>query len=86
MTKVQLSLTDKEAAILAGYGERFGYSLPKVIRFIISKAAESALQEKAVPVYPMSEATEKRGIMALQESESGKTKSVTDTDTYFDSL
>lgn len=86
MTKVQLSLTDEEAAILAGYGQRFGYSLPKVIRFIISKAAENAINEKTVPVYPMSEATEKRGLTALQESDSGKTKVVKNTDSYFDSL
>ena len=40
MTKVQLSLTDQEAAILAGYGEQFGYSLAKVAKFFISKAME----------------------------------------------
>ena len=43
MTKVQLSLTQEEAAILSGYGNQFGYSLPKTIKFLISKATENVI-------------------------------------------
>ena len=86
MTKVQLSLTDEEAAILSGYGEQFGYNLPKVIRFIISKAAENAIQGRTIPVYPMSESTEKTGLQALKEHESGKTTRLENIDEYFDNL
>ncbi len=86
MTKVQLSLTDEEAAILSGYGEQFGYNLPKIIRFVISKATEKALQEKTIPVYQMSEETEKKGLQALKENSEGKTSPVDNIDDYFDSL
>lgn len=86
MTKVQLSLTDEEAAILSGYGEQFGYNLPKVIRYIISKATEKALQEKTIPVYKMSEKTEEKGLQALKEHTEGKTSRVDNIDEYFESL
>lgn len=86
MTKVQLSLTDEEAAILSGYGEKFGYNLPKVIRYIISKATEKALEEKTIPVYKMSEETEKKGLQALKEYSEGKTSTIDNIDEYFDSL
>jgi flagellar motor component MotA len=86
MTKVQLSLTNEEAAILSGYGEQFGYNLPKVIRYIISKATEKALQEKILPIYQMSEKTEKKGLHALKEHKQGKTTKAEDIDTYFDNL
>jgi antitoxin component of RelBE/YafQ-DinJ toxin-antitoxin module len=86
MTKVQLSLTDEEAAILSGYGEQFGYSLPKVIRYLISKATERAIREKTVPVYSMGEKTEKKGLQALKEHEKGKTSRVDNVDDYFDAL
>lgn len=86
MTKVQLSLTNEEAAILSGYGEQFGYTLPKMIRYIISKAAERALREKTIPVYPMSEETEKKGLKALGEHNEGKTSKIDDIDEYFDSV
>ena len=86
MIKVQLSLTDEEAAILSGYGEQFGYNLPKVIRYIISKATEKALQEKTIPVYKMSEETEKKGLQALKEHTEGKTCIVNNINEYFESL
>lgn len=86
MTKVQLSLTDEEAAILSGYGEQFGYNLPKIIRYIISKATEKALQEEIIPVYHMSEETEKKGLQALKEHSEGKTSPIDSIDDYFDSL
>ncbi|MBA3724602.1 MAG: hypothetical protein H0W89_07010 [Candidatus Levybacteria bacterium] len=86
MTKVQLSLTDEEAAILSGYGEQFGYNLPKMIRYIISKATERALQEKTIPIYSMSEETEKKGLQALAEHKEGKTSKIDTIDDYFDSF
>jgi len=86
MTKVQLSLTDEEAALLSGYGAQFGYNLPKIIRYIISKAAERALREKTIPVYSMSEETEKKGSQALVEHNEGKTSKIDNIDEYFDSL
>ena len=86
MTKVQLSLTNEETAILSGYGEQFGYNLSKIVRYIISKAAERALQEKIVPVYQMSEKTEEKGLLALKEHAEGKTVAIDNINEYFESL
>ncbi|HYD34790.1 MAG TPA: hypothetical protein VD999_01860 [Vitreimonas sp.] len=86
MNKVQLSLTKEEAAILEGYGNQFGYSLPKTLRFIISKAAESFLRDGTMPVFEMSAKTEQSGMKALKEYRSRKTTAVSDTDEFFDNL
>ena len=86
MTKVQLSLTQEEAAILTGYGEQFGYSLPKTIKFMISKAAESVVRSGGLPVYEASDSLEKKALQALSEHKAGKTTAVTDFANYFDSV
>lgn len=86
MNKVQLTLTKEEAAILESYGTQFGYSLPKTLRFIISKAAESFIRQGIIPEFEMSAKTEQAGIDALKEYRAGKTKAVRSTDEFFDSL
>lgn len=86
MIKVQLSLTDEETSILTEYGSQFGYSLPKTIRFVISKAAEKFLSQGFIPTFEMSEKTEKSGLQALKEYKAGKTITVNDVDSFFDEL
>jgi hypothetical protein len=86
MTKVQLSLTNQEAAILTSYGSQFGYNLSKTIRFVISKASEEFLKESPIPVYQMSERAEKEGLEALNEYKKGKTTEIKDVDKFFNSL
>ena len=86
MTKVQLSLTQEEAAILIGYGDQFGYSLPKTIKFMISKAAESVVRSGSLPVYELPDSLEKKGLKALKEHRAGKTTGVKNFADYFDSI
>jgi hypothetical protein len=86
MNKVQLTLTNEESSILSSYGGRFGYSLPKTIRYIISKAAESYLREDTLPAYPMSKKTEQAGLRAKQQYQSGKTAQLKNVDEFIDSL
>ncbi|HEX7017541.1 MAG TPA: hypothetical protein VF209_01380 [Patescibacteria group bacterium] len=86
MNKVQLTLTKEEAAIIEGYGNRFGYSLPKTLRFIISKAAESFVKEGTIPVFEMSRKTEQAGLEALKEYRAGKTIAVDNIDEFIDNL
>ncbi|MBU1088529.1 hypothetical protein KKC08_05485 [Patescibacteria group bacterium] len=86
MTKVQLSLTNQEAAILNSYGSELGYNLSKTIRFLISKAAEKFLQKGTIPVYKMSQKTEKKGLQALKEYKTGKTIKIDDVDNFFSQL
>ncbi|MFC1710370.1 hypothetical protein ACFL0F_01780 [Patescibacteria group bacterium] len=86
MTKLQLTLTDKEAAVLKSYGSQFGYSLSKTVRFLISKATEKAIVGGTIPEFPMSESTEASGIEALKEHRAGKTTKVDDVSDYFTKL
>lgn len=86
MTKVQLSLTSQEAAILTSYGSQFGYNLPKTIRFIISKASENFLNEGTIPEYKMKAETEQKGLDAISEQKKGETIEVKDVDKFFDNL
>lgn len=85
MTKVQLSLTTQETAILGNYGSKFGYNLPKTIRFFISKASEEILKDN-IPTFQMSEETEKKGLQALKEYQEGKTIEVENVEEFFNSL
>lgn len=86
MVKVQLTLTDQEAALLAGYGSQLGYSVPKTAKFFIKKAAEKILIQGIVPVYEMSEETEQKGLAALEEHQAGKTVQVSDAKNFFEEL
>ncbi|MEA3354860.1 MAG: hypothetical protein U9Q63_00020 [Patescibacteria group bacterium] len=86
MTKVQLALTDQETTILNNYGSQFGYNLSKTIRFLISKAAESFLMQKTLPIFKMSPQTEAIGLKALKDHRAGKTTEIKDIDSFFDKL
>lgn len=86
MTKVQLTLTDQEAALLAGYGSQLGYSVPTTAKFFIKKAVEKILNQGVVPVYEMSEETEQKGLAALEEHKAGKTTKVTNVEKFFEEL
>lgn len=86
MTKVQLTLTDQEAALLAGYGSQLGYNVPKTAKFFIQKATEKILNQEIIPEYKMSVETEERGLQALAEHKAGKTTEVTDAKKFFEDL
>lgn len=83
MTKVQLTLTNNEAAILRSYGSQFGYNLARTIRFLISKTAEKAIIDGVAPEFYMSEKTEKIGLEALKEHRAGKSTKVDDISKFF---
>lgn len=83
MTKLQLTLTDQETALLTGYGNQLGYALPKVARFLLSKAAEEILKQGTVPVYEMSPKTEEAGLAALAEHKAGKTRNIKNIKDFF---
>ena len=86
MTKLQLTLTDNEAAILKSYGSQFGYNLSKTVRFLISKATERAIVEGVIPEFPMSEETERIGLEALKEHQAGKSIKIDDVSDFFSKL
>ena len=86
MTKVQLSLTNQETAILESYGSQFGYNLAKTIRYIITKTSEEFLKQNKIPVFPMSKKTESIALKALKDYKEGKTHEIKDIDEFLDNL
>ncbi len=86
MNKVQLTLTNQEAALLESFGAQFGYNLSKTIRYFVSKASESILQQGFMPTYEMSPQTEQKGLQALKDYRAGRTTQVSDVNAFFDSL
>ena len=57
--------------------------LSKTLKFIISKATENFANSMAVPVVPMSEAQEKKGLKAIEEAKKGNVTVVSDFSTFF---
>ena len=86
MTKVQLSLTPEETKILTKYGNKFGYNLPRTIRYVITKAAEDFLRDGEIPVYKASSKREAAGLKALKEYKEGKTVEIKNVEEFFDNL
>jgi len=86
MTKLQLTLTDNEVAILKSYGSQFGYNLSKTVRFLISKATEKAIIDGTILEFPMSEETETKGLEALKEHKAGKTTKIDDASAFIAKL
>lgn len=86
MTKIQVTLTDQEAAYLTQYGNLLGYSLPKTAKFFLSKEVERIATEQFLPSHPMSEQLEAKARQAVAEYKLGKTIKVTDIAAYFDAL
>ena len=86
MTKVQLTLTEQEVAILRGVGSLYGYNLPRTLKFIISKEVNRALQERVIPTYKMSKKMEKVALQAEKDYREGKTFPMDDIDKFFDEL
>lgn len=86
MTKVQLTLTDQEAAVLKGLGYRFGYSLTKTLKYLVSKEVDLALQNGVLPTFMMSKRMEKIALQAEKEYAEGKTSRITNIDEFFAKL
>lgn len=86
MVKLQLSLTDQEASLLASYGSLFGYNVTKTAKFILSKTVDQILREGLIPTYPLDDELEKEGLKELKEYKAGKTTKIDDVEKFFDSL
>lgn len=74
MTKLQIALTDQEAANLNLSAMNLGYSLTRFVKFLIGQAAFQVTQN--IPVYRMSPAAVKRADEAWKEYKEGKTVKV----------
>ena len=73
MNKLQLTITNEEAALLTTRAERIGYTLSRYVKFLIGKEAMAVLEEDTIPTYTMSDTTEKIALEALKSHRNGKT-------------
>lgn len=81
-TQIKITLPEELYLHLKSRAEKFGLGLASYVRHLVI----NDVRDIDVPVFKMSEETEKRGLQALKEHGEGKTTKVTDVDKYFDSL
>lgn len=74
MTKLQITLTDQEAANLNLSAMSLGYSLTRFVKFLLGK--EALETNKQVPVFKMSAKLEKSTKEAVEAYQRGKVYSV----------
>lgn len=67
---------------LKSRAERFGLNLASYVRHLVI----TDVKDIDVPVFRMSDKTEKRGLRALKEYREGKTTKIDDINKYFDNL
>jgi hypothetical protein len=69
MTKLQISLTDEETALLQNGADNLGYSLTRFVKFLLGQKAMELNQ--AVPTFNMSDKLEKRVEKAMKNFRAG---------------
>lgn len=72
MTKLQITLTDQEAKLLASKAAGLGYDVTRYVKYILAREAEEALEN--IPIFKASSSTEKLIREAIEEDEKGLTK------------
>jgi len=70
--KIQITLTPEEVSALSLKSRSLGYNVTKYVKFIVMKEASSVVEN--YPVFPMSQALEKRTMDALKLHEKGKSR------------
>lgn len=81
-TQVKITLPNELYLHLKSKAEKFGLGMATYIRHLVI----NDVKDVDIPVFKMSEKTEKRGLQALKEHAEGKTTKVDNIDKYFDSL
>ena len=72
MTKLQITLTDQEAELLAQKAELLGYDVTKYAKFVLAQKADEAVGN--IPVFKANKSMEKAIKDGLVEYRAGKTK------------
>ena len=81
-TQVKITLPDELYLHLRSRAEKFGLNLAAYIRNLII----NDVKDIDVPVFKMSEKTEKIALKALEDYKSGKTKAINNLDNYLANL
>lgn len=80
--QIKITLPEELYLHLKSKAEKFGLNLASYVRHLVI----NDVKDVDIPVFKMSERTEKNGLEALREYEEGKTNKIDDIDKYFDSL
>jgi predicted DNA-binding protein len=81
-TQVKITLPDELYLHLKSRAEKFGLNLAAYIRNLII----NDVKDIDVPVFKMSEKTEKIALKALEDYKNGKTKAINNLDNYLANL
>jgi len=81
-TQIKVTLPDELYFYLKSKAEKFGLNLAAYVRHLVL----NDVKDMSIPVFRMSEGTEKRGLRALKEHEKGKTTKIKDVEKYLDDL
>lgn len=72
MVKLQITLTDQEAGLLADKAANLGYDVTKYAKFVLAREAEEVL--KIIPTFKANPKMKRLIKQAIFEDDSGKTK------------
>lgn len=81
-TQVKITLPNELYLYVKSKAEKFDLNLASYIRHLVI----NDVRDMNIPVFKMSEKTERNGLQALQEFKKGKTTKIDNIDKYFDSI
>lgn len=81
-TQIKVTLPDELYLHLRSKAEKLGLNLASYVRHLVI----NDVKDIDIPVFRMSEKTEKRGLQALKEHEEGKTTKIKNMDEYLSDL
>ena len=73
MTKVEFSITNREAELLTVRAAQLGYSLTTYIKLLASQEASKTIGAQSVPVFRLSSKAEARALKAARDHRAGNT-------------
>jgi len=81
-TQIKVTLPDELYFYLKSKAEKFGLNMASYVRHLVINDVKNI----DIPVFKMSEKTEKRGLQALKEHKAGKTTKIKDIGKYLNDL
>lgn len=81
-TQIKVTLPDELYLHLKSKAEKFGLNLASYVRHLVI----NDVKDVDIPVFKMSEKSEKIALDALEDYKKGKTRKIDDLDDYFSNL
>lgn len=81
-TQIKVTLPDELYLYLKSRAEKYGLNLASYVRHLVI----NDVKDIDIPVFKMSEKTEKIALKALEDYKNGKTRKIDNIDDYFSNL